>query len=144
MSYVVICSLPTVSIRDTYTPGLSRVWSTVKLGISYPQVREEQGSLVDLYMKTANNLGVTLSRLAKRNSNSMYNARAMSLLTESTRAWDALTRNQATMIRLEGTNLAAQNLKYMTVPNSTYEPEIYTAIPRVLYGEKMLSQPDVD
>ena len=113
-------------------------------GVLYPQLREEQGSLVDLYMKTANNLGVTLSRLAKRNSNSMYNARAMSLLTESTRAWDALTRNQTTMIRLEGTNLAAQNLKYMTVPSSSYEPEIYTAIPRVLYGEKMLSQPDIE
>ncbi len=113
-------------------------------GVLYPQLREEQGSLVEMYMKTANNLGVTLSRLAKRNSDSMYNARAMSLLTESTRAWDALTRNQATMIRLEGTNLAAQNLKYLTVPNSSYEPEIYTSIPRVLYGEKMLSQPDFE
>ncbi|MCR4713404.1 MAG: hypothetical protein K5751_03385 [Treponemataceae bacterium] len=113
-------------------------------GVLYPQLREEQGALVEMYMKTANNLGVTLSRLAKRNSNSMYNARAMSLLTESTRAWDALTRNQATMIRLEGTNLAAQNLKYLTVPNSPYEPEIYTAIPRVLYGEKMLSQPEFE
>ena len=113
-------------------------------GVLYPQLREEQGALVEMYMKTANNLGVTLSRLAKRNSNSMYNARAMSLLTESTRAWDALTRNQNTMIRLEGTNLAAQNLKYLTVPNSPYEPEIYTAIPRVLYGEKMLSQPEFE
>ena len=114
------------------------------IGILYPQVEEEDGALVDMYMKAANNLGVTLSRLAKRNSNSMYNARAMSLLTESTRAWDALTRNQVTMRRLEGTNLAAQNLKYLTVPNSTYEPEIYTSIPRVLHGEKMLSQRDFE
>ena len=113
-------------------------------GVLVPQEREEQGSLVDLYMKTANNLGVTLSRLAKRNSNSQYNARAMSLLAESTRAWDSLTRNQNTLIRLEGTNLAAQNLKYLTVPNSTYSPEIYTSIPRVLYGEKMLSQPEFE
>lgn len=113
-------------------------------GVLYPQVREEQGSLVEMYMKTANNLGVTLSRLAKRTSNSMYNARAMNLLTESMRAWDALTRNQETLIRLDGTNLAAQNLKYMTVPSSSYEPEIYTTLQRTLHGEKMLSQPDFE
>lgn len=111
-------------------------------GILYPQVQEEQGSLVELYMKTANNLGVTLYRLAKRNYNSSLNARAQSLLAESNRAWDALTRNQTTMIRLEGSNLASQNLKYMTVSSSSFEPEIYTSIPRVLSGEKVLSQPE--
>jgi len=61
-------------------------------------------------------------------------------LSESLRAWDALTRNQETMIRLEGSNLAAQNIKYLTSPVSTFEPAIYSAIPRVLHGEKMLEQ----
>ena len=111
-------------------------------GTLVPQEREEQGSLVNLYMKAANNLGVTLSRLAKRSSNSSYNARAISLLSESMRAWDSLTRNTDTLIRLGGTNLAEQNLKYMTVPQSNYQPELYYDLPMALYGEKMLTLAD--
>jgi len=111
-----------------------------RLGILLPQVRSDQGELVDLYMKASNNLGVTLSRLSQRTGDSSLNAKAMVQLSESLRAWDALTRNQETMIRLEGSNLAAQNIKYLTSPVSTFEPAIYSAIPRVLHGEKMLEQ----
>jgi TPR repeat protein len=111
-----------------------------RLGILLPQVRSDQGELVDLYMKASNNLGVTLSRLSQRTGDSSLNAKAMVQLSESLRAWDALTRNQETMIRLEGSNLAAQNIKYLTSPVSVFEPAIYSAIPRVLHGEKMLEQ----
>jgi len=111
-----------------------------RLGILLPQVRSDQGELVDLYMKASNNLGVTLSRLSQRTGDSSLNAKAMVQLSESLRAWDALTRNQDTMIRLEGSNLAAQNIKYLTSPVSVFEPAIYSAIPRVLHGEKMLEQ----
>ncbi len=111
-----------------------------RLGILLPQVRSDQGDLVDMYMKASNNLGVTLSRLAQKTGDSTLNAKAMVQLSESLRAWDALTRNQETMVRLEGSNLASQNIKYITMPVSSFEPAIYTAIPRVLYGEKMLEQ----
>ena len=105
-------------------------------GVLLPQVRDDQADLVETYMKAANNLGVILSRLAAATGSSSLNARAMVNLQESMRAWDALTRNQETMVRLEGSNLAEQNFKYITHPLSTYNPEIYTDIPRLLTGEK--------
>ncbi|MBQ3024248.1 MAG: tetratricopeptide repeat protein [Spirochaetaceae bacterium] len=111
-----------------------------RAGILMPQIQSSDGELVDLYMKTSNNLGVVLNRLAKRTGDSSLNAQAMVNLSESLRAWDALTRNQTTMVRLEGSNLAAQNLKYISHPYSDFEPSIYISIPRVLDGEHILEQ----
>ncbi len=115
----------------------------VQAGVLYPQVDDEHGDLVDLYMKAANNLAVVQYRSALQNGNSALNAKAMVNLQESIRAWDALTRNQNTMIRLGGTNLAEQNLRYITVPNSRYSPEIYTQLPRILSDEQMLTQSSI-
>ena len=111
-----------------------------RAGILMPQIQGSDGELVDLYMKTSNNLGVVLNRLAKRTGDSSLNAQAMVNLSESLRAWDSLTRNQTTMIRLEGSNLAAQNLKYISHSYSEFEPSIYVSIPRVLDGEHILEQ----
>lgn len=113
----------------------------VRYGIMFPQVREDQADIVDLCLKAENNLGVTLNRLAVRTGDSAMNAEAIVHLSESLRAWDALTRNQDTMVRLEGSNLAEQNIKYISYPHSDYESAIYTAIPSVLVGEKRLEQP---
>ena len=44
------------------------------------------------------------------------------------------------MVRLEGSNLAAQNIKYVSYSDPVYEPAIYAAIPSVLYGETELKQ----
>ena len=111
-----------------------------RAGILMPQVQGSDGELVDLYMKTSNNLGVVLNRIAKRTGDSSLNAQAMVNLSDSLRAWDALTRNQTTMVRLEGSNLAAQNLKYISHSYSEFEPSIYVSIPRVLDGEHILEQ----
>lgn len=109
-------------------------------GIMLPQVREDQEDIVDTYMKAANNLGVTLNRIANATGNSKMNAEAIVNLSVSLRAWDALTRNQETMVRLGGSNLPEQNIKYITQPTSNYTPEIFTEIPRTLNGEKGLEQ----
>ncbi|WP_428770906.1 tetratricopeptide repeat protein [Treponema sp. HNW] len=111
-----------------------------RFGVVFPQVREDHYSLVDLYLKASNNLGVTLSRLAVQTGNTALQAQAVLYFSESARAWDALTRNQKTMVRLEGSNLAAQNVKYITYPRRMFEPAIYAAIPSVLYGESGLKQ----
>lgn len=103
--------------------------------IILPQVNKDQGDLVDTYMKAANNLGVTLSRIAEKTGDSQMNGRAIVSLNESLRAWDALTRNQETMIRLPASNLAEQNIKYITNPAAQFNPEIYTEIPMLLEGE---------
>ena len=91
-------------------------------------------------MKASNNLGVTLSRISEANGDSDTNGQAIVNLQESIRSWDALTRNQETMLRLNGSNLAEQNLKYIVNPGYGYSPAIYTEIPLTLYGEEGLDR----
>lgn len=107
-------------------------------GVLLPQVREDQADLVDTYMKGANNLGVTLNRIALVTGDSKKNGEAIVRLSESLRAYDALTRNQKTMVRLKGSNLAEQNIKYIDHASSQFTPEIYTEIPYILSDEKGL------
>ncbi len=112
----------------------------IRKGIVFPQVRADHGAFVQQYMYSANNLGVTLNRLAGRTGDSKKNARAFALLSESTRAWDALTRNPETFIRAQGTNLAYLNIQNMTHPRPAFQPDIYADIPNTLEGEKVLQQ----
>ncbi|MBO4320327.1 MAG: hypothetical protein J5857_07645, partial [Treponema sp.] len=108
--------------------------------IIIPQIRTDHADLVDTYMKASNNLGVTLSRISDANGDSDTNGQAIVNLQESIRSWDALTRNQETMLRLSGSNLAEQNLKYIVNPVYDYSPAIYTEIPLTLYGEEELGK----
>jgi Tfp pilus assembly protein PilF len=103
-----------------------------------PQERLEDNQLVENYLKVNNNLGVTLHRIAKQTGDSQKNAEALVRLSDSIRAWDALTRNPETMVRLGGSNLALQNSKYITTSKNDFEPAIYTDIPRTLVSEKVL------
>ncbi|MBR6340528.1 MAG: hypothetical protein IKR64_01360, partial [Treponema sp.] len=73
-----------------------------------------------------------LYRLAKRTGNSQKNADAIVQLQQSLRAWDSLTRDQKSLVRLEGSNLAQENIKYITHPVSEFEPAIYIDIPKNL------------
>ena len=111
-----------------------------KKGILFPQVHSDDAQTVDLYLKTSNNLGVTLYRLATRTGRSDLNAQAMVQFQNSMRAWDALTRNQTSLVRMEGSNLAEQNIKYATQSYSEFEPAIYTEIPRTLSAEEALGE----
>jgi tetratricopeptide (TPR) repeat protein len=103
-----------------------------------PQEDSDDYAIVDLYLKANNNLGVTLYRLAQQTGNSNMNAESVVRLSDSIRAYDALTRNPKTMVRMEGSNLAAQNSKYITHPHPDFEPAIYTDIPKILSDEKGL------
>ena len=101
-------------------------------GMVFPQVNDSDNDIVNTYLYAANNYGVTLHRLAKRTGNSSLNAKSIVQFQQSVRAWDALTRNQVSMLRLGGTNLAEQNIKYVTHNFTEYEPAIYTQIPKTL------------
>lgn len=98
----------------------------------FPQVNDSDYDIVNTYLSAANNYGVTLYRLAKRTGNSGLNAKSIVQFQQSVRAWDALTRNQTSMLRLGGTNLAEQNIKYVTHNFAEFEPAIYTQIPKTL------------
>ena len=105
-------------------------------GILFPQVRKDEAEVVDKFLKVTNNLGVTLYRLARRTGNSAMNAQAIVNFQNSLRAWDSMTRNQQSMTRLGGSNLAEQNIKYVIHPTPEYEPAIYTEIPGTLSCEE--------
>lgn len=106
-------------------------------GVLFPQVRKDEAEIVENFLKTTNNLGVTLYRLARRTGNSKQNAQAIVNLQDSLRAWDSMTRNQQSMVRLGGSNLAEQNIRYITHPMAGYEPAIYTDIPKTLTVEEV-------
>ena len=101
-------------------------------GTVFPQTETAGFDLVTTYLYAANNYGVTLYRLAKRTGNSQKNAQAIVQFQQSLRAWDSLTRDQKTLVRLDGSNLAQENIKYMTHPVSEFEPAIYIEIPKNL------------
>ena len=107
-------------------------------GSVYPQTNADQYDLVDLYLYAANNYGVVLHRLARRTGDSQKNAESIVQFQQSVRAWDALTRNQKTLLRLEGSNLAAENIKYVTHPSPDFEPSIYIDIPKTLTDTEKL------
>lgn len=109
-----------------------------KRKILLPQEDEDEGTIVDLYLKASNNLGVALYRTAQQTGDSQQNADAMVHFADSMKAWDALTRNPRTMVRMDGSNLAQQNSTYITHSFPDYEPAIYTEIPKVLSDEKEL------
>lgn len=111
-----------------------------KAGYLQPQFRSDDAQIVDTHMKASNNLGVVNYRIAKKTGSSRHNADAMINLQNSMRDWDAMTRNQTSMVRLGGGNLAEQNFKYVSHPHSEYEPAIYTDIPKSLNIEKGLTQ----
>ncbi|MCQ2597365.1 MAG: hypothetical protein MJ181_05895 [Treponema sp.] len=104
-----------------------------------PQAVREDNDLITTYLYASNNYGVTLYRLASRTGNSSFNADAIVQFSQSVRAWDALTRNQETMVRLGGSNLAEENIKYITHPVPDFEPAIYTEIPRTILNNEKIS-----
>ena len=107
-------------------------------GLVLPQASIKDYDLVNTYLSAANNYGVTLYRLAKKTGDSSKNAQAIVQFSQSVRAWDALTRNPETMVRLEGSNLAEQNIKYITHPIPEFEPSIYTNISKTLLDNEKL------
>lgn len=105
-----------------------------------PQVSEDDADFVELMMRASNNYGVTLYNMAARTGSSAQNAQAMVQLSLSMRAWDALTRNQLSLERIGGSNLAEQNIAYMSRPISSFEPTIYTDIWNTLSNDEGLGE----
>ncbi|AEF86875.1 tetratricopeptide repeat domain protein [Treponema primitia ZAS-2] len=100
-----------------------------------PNDRPEHLELAERMMVARNNLGVTLEALTKATGNRSYRSRALALYTESSRAWDSLTRNPVSMVRSgvgdlssPGINLAYLNSRNALYPEPGYEPQLYNQI----------------
>ena len=107
----------------------------VRYEILLPHDNDDHAAFIRMYKRASNNLGVTLYRLARQTGNSTMNAEALTNFTASIRAFDSLYRNPETLVRQGGSNLAEQNIKYMSMPVPDFEPSIYTEIEPLLEGE---------
>jgi len=88
-----------------------------------PTDDEDQLDLVERLMVAQNNLGVVLEALTERTGNISYRSRAQGLYSDSERAWDILTRNPTTMIRMRPSpdiTAPSVNPAYLNVQNSLH------------------------
>jgi tetratricopeptide (TPR) repeat protein len=87
-------------------------------------------------MMARNNAGVVNEALARQTGNRDYRSKAMVLYAESSRAWDAITRNPETMTRsrlTDNSGAPSINLGYLNAnnalrPSSGYRPQIFVRI----------------
>jgi tetratricopeptide (TPR) repeat protein len=107
-----------------------------RLPVLLPNDRPEFLELGERLMMARNNAGVACEALAGQTGNNSYRSRALALYAESARAWDSITRNPETMIRLrpsDGLNTPGVNLGFLNANNALrpagpYEPVIFIRI----------------
>ena len=106
---------------------------------------EKQLDLAERLMVAQNNQGVILEGLTERTGNSRYRSRAQALYSDSERAWDILTRNPVSMMRMRpsseisapGINPAYLNVQNSLHPVPGYEPHFFLRI------DKDMNEPSV-
>jgi tetratricopeptide (TPR) repeat protein len=107
-----------------------------RLPVLLPNDRPEYLELAERLMIVQNNMGVTLEALTERTGNPRYRAQALGFYTQSSQAWDALTRNPTTMMRMgaggdlstPGTSPAYLNSRNVLYPQPGYEPKLIPQI----------------
>jgi tetratricopeptide (TPR) repeat protein len=101
-----------------------------------PTDDEEQLILAERLMAARNNMAVVLEALNERTGNNSFRSRAEGLYVDSERAWDVLSRNPATMVRMRpspeinapGVNPAYLNIQNMLYPVPGYERQFFMRI----------------
>ena len=101
-----------------------------KIPLLRPQEDAEHRSLVEILMKTYNNLGVTLQKLSESPRNLEKETDALVNLTRSSEYFDILSRDPETMERGETKNLAFLNMRGILYPQADFLPQIYMRIPK--------------
>ncbi|GHV81958.1 hypothetical protein AGMMS49991_05160 [Spirochaetia bacterium] len=106
-----------------------------RFSVLYPGERPDHLELAERMMTTQNNLGVVLEALTERTGNLSYRSNALGHYAESSRAWDGLTRDPNSMVRVgagelssPGVNLAYLNSRNALYPQPDYEPQLYGKI----------------
>jgi tetratricopeptide (TPR) repeat protein len=101
-----------------------------KIPLLRPQDDAEHRSLVEILMKTYNNLGVTLQKQSESPRNLEKETDALVNLTRSSEFFDMLSRNPETLERGETKNLAFLNMRGILYPQADFLPQIYGRIPK--------------
>ena len=108
----------------------------VRMPVLMPNDNPQFLELGERLMMARNNAGVVYEALAGQTGNREYRSRALALYAESARAWDSITRNPETMIRMRltdsfgspGINLGYLNANNALRPVSNLSPEIFVRI----------------
>jgi tetratricopeptide (TPR) repeat protein len=108
----------------------------IRLPVLLPNDNPEFLELGERLMMARNNAGVVYEALAEQTGNRDYRSRALAMYAESARAWDSITRNPETMIRMRlsespgapGINLGYLNANNAMRPSNNYTPEIFVRI----------------
>jgi tetratricopeptide (TPR) repeat protein len=101
-----------------------------------PTDNEEQLELAERLMVAQNNMGVALEALTERTGSNSYRTRAQGLYSSSERAWDVMTRNPITLVRMRpspeitapGVNPAYLNVQNSLHPVPDYEYQFFLRI----------------
>ena len=101
-----------------------------RLPILLPNDRPEYLELAERLMMARNNAGVASERLAAQTGDLSHRTRALALYSEAQRAWDARTRDPATMIRSGSVPLPHLNMRNALHPQPGFEPQIFIRIDR--------------
>ncbi|MDR0473672.1 MAG: tetratricopeptide repeat protein [Treponema sp.] len=110
----------------------------VRFPVIMPTDNRDQLELAERLMVAQNNMGVVLEALNARTGDTRYRSRAMSLYTESERAWDIMTRNPTSLVRMRpspeiaapGVNPAYLNVQNSLHPVPGYDPQFFIRIDR--------------
>ena len=108
----------------------------IRLPVLLPNDNPQFLELGERLMMARNNAGVVYEALADQTGNREYRSKALVLYSESSRAWDSITRNPETMIRMRltdtpgapGINLGYLNANNALRPGRMYTPEIFVRI----------------
>jgi len=101
-----------------------------RLPVLLPNDRPEYLELAERLMMARNNAGVACEMLAAQTGNRSYQTKAISYYSESSRAWDSLTRDPRSMVRSGSTPLPFLNTRNALRPQANYEPQIFIRIDR--------------
>ena len=115
----------------------------------FPSIMPGEGTrqmeLAERLMVAQNNLGVTLEALTRRTGDNLYRSRSLGLFSESARAWDTITRNPETMVRMvpaPGLSGPGVNPAYLNVRNSLHPTPDYEMLFFIRINKDMLEPSD--
>ncbi|MCL2271975.1 MAG: tetratricopeptide repeat protein [Treponema sp.] len=108
----------------------------VRMPVLLPNDNPQFLELGERLMMAYNNAGVIYEALAEQTGRRDYRSSALGLYAESARAWDSITRNPETMVRMRltdlpgapGINLGFLNANNAIRPTPNYVPQIFVRI----------------
>jgi len=113
----------------------------IRLPVLLPNDNPQFLELGERLMIARNNAGVVYEALADQTGNREYRSRALGLYAESARAWDSITRDPLTMVRMRlaespgapGINLGYLNANNALRPTPDFTPQIFPRIDKDVF-----------